>query len=90
MAERTSVLLAWHLASELELFLSVSPPSHCRKINFDSVHMKLSDVLVTSYVRALGGLRHAFVGRFLFYPQHRRARGRRSTLKSLKLFAHCI
>lgn len=56
MAERTSVLLAWNLASELELFLSLSPPSHCRKINFDSIHMTLSDVLVTRYVRALEGL----------------------------------
>lgn len=62
MAARTSVLVAWHLAAEIECFLILS---HCRIINLDSSQMKLSDGLVTSFVKDLGRMMVGLVGRFV-------------------------
>lgn len=89
-AERTSVLLAWHLVSEVELFLGLSPPSHRRKISFDSKQMKLSDILVTSYVRVAEGIMACLTGRFggIFCVPSTKGLpcNRKSTLKSLEVF----
>lgn len=91
MAERTSVLLAWHLASEIGLFfLSVSPLSHSRKISLDFKQMELSDVLVTGIYKGLGRMLTCLVGRFgggCFHPcAEEHPCSSKSTLKSLKVF----
>lgn len=86
MAERTSGLLAWHMASEIELFFKSQPTSHCRKINSNSSQRKLSDVLVTGYVRTLEGHDMPLWAGFCIPSREEHPHGSRWTLRSLKVF----